>query len=106
MSHVTDIILIDSGLNYSKYFKEIERWLEEHHHWCSLRQLNEKAGGNKVMQCDVFMGAFNHMDIEAFIEYFNSVEWNDREGIQLLIKDEHDDEFTMWGFKGNKLASK
>ena len=98
MSHVTDVILIDSGINEKRFFRDIDTWFQVRYN-SSLHRLDKEAGGNEVMQCDVYMGAFNYMDIEEFIEFFNFLKWNDHEGIQLLIKDEHDDGFTLRYFK-------
>ena len=106
MSHVTDIIVIDSGFNYQEHFKKIKKWLQGRYDTCSLYHVAGRAGGNKVMQCDVLMGAFNYMNVDEFITYLNSLNWDNLYGIQLLIKDEHDERFSFWECKLGKLASK
>ena len=94
MSHVTDIILIDSGFNYPKCFRQIYSWLY-YRYGSSLKHIDANAGGNKVMQCDVYVGAFNHMDITKFVDFLNFLPWDNHNAIQLLMKDEHDEKFIL-----------
>jgi hypothetical protein len=59
-------------------------------------QVDQLAVGTKAMQCDVFLTAINYLDIEAFVEVFRGIPWNVPECVQLLIKDEHDELFTVY----------
>lgn len=107
MSHVADIILttpiedggkkdgdspnVDVLINYLR----VEYHLEERPK-SPLEKVDGHAGGDKAMQCDVFIGAINYLDINGFIEVFKSIKWEYPEDIQLLIKDEHDDKFKLY----------
>jgi len=102
MSHVTDIILmtsIDDGAGDREGHPNADKlsaYIEKNHRGHTLVRVDCHAGGNKGMQCDVFMSAINHMDIEAFVAWFHGIEWERPESVQLLVKDEHDDRFTMY----------
>lgn len=34
------------------------------------------TGGYKVAECDIYIGAFNHFDHDAFLEHLKTVPWN------------------------------
>jgi hypothetical protein len=74
---------------------QLSAWLQEHHHR-SLVKVSRYAGGDKVMQCDVFMAAINYLDLEGFLDAFRAVKWETPQCVQLMIKDEHDDVFTIY----------
>ncbi len=102
MSHVTDIIFttaIEDGaeIDYSHpNTDKLSAYLEKKHNGATLVKVDGHAGGRKAMQCDVFMAAINYMDIDAFVEWFNGIEWEYPESVQLLIKDECDDLFAVY----------
>ena len=93
MSSVTDIILTTS-IN-EKGVKEIKSHIESAYK-NNLNRADEGAGGNKFMQCDVFLTAINYMLIDELLDCFNAATWEYPESVQLLIKDEHDDAFTIY----------
>jgi hypothetical protein len=105
MSSVTDILLctgladgivMDSRPHPSA--DALSRWLVERHGpACALKQLNGYAGGNKAMQADVFGGAVNYCDTEGLLAAFRAIPWDDREAVQLLVKEEHDSAFRVYG---------
>lgn len=107
MSHVADILLLtmleDGG---SKSVKEcpnadaLSDWLAEHYNGCRLVQFDGLAGGNKAMQANVFGTAINYCDIPALVAAFRAIKWEYPESAQLLVKDEHDDTFTMYRPEG------
>lgn len=50
----------------------------------------------KAMQCEVYIGAHNGLDLENFVEFFRTLHWVFApECVQLFLKDEHDDRFEM-----------
>lgn len=101
MSHVTDIILItaiEDGVGEAEEHPNAEKI---HKFICSkyvagLKKVDELSGGNKAMQCDVFMTAINYLDIPALVDFFYEIKWEMPECVQLLIKDEHDDIFKIY----------
>ena len=101
MSYVTDIILvtmIDDGAELEDTqpnADQLSRYLSVNHGGACLNKMDAYAGGNKAMQCDVFMGAVRSMDAAIFIEAFKAIEWEFPECAQLFIKEENDDCFTV-----------
>ena len=93
MSEVTDIILIT-------FIGDGAEKDGEHPNadilWTRLKKVDDLAGGNKCMQCDVFMAAENHLDQQAFLKRFHAVKWESPERVQLLLKGEHDERFTLY----------
>ena len=102
MSHVTDILLctgIDDGGAEDEHpnADRLSEWLvSKHGAACKLVLVSDRAGGNKVMQADVFAVAVNHCSIPALIEAFRAIPWDYPEAVQLMVKDEHDDAFTIY----------
>ena len=107
MSHVTDIILmtaIEDGAKTKEGHPNVDKlneYIEREHCKHKLLRVDEHSGGRKEMQCDVFMAAINYMDIDGFIEWFSIIAWEHPESVQLLIKDEHDDKFSVHLAKPN-----
>lgn len=92
MSHVASVVLLtfidDGGI------KDVQDWLSANG-WPQLVKVSDHAGGSKHMQCDVWMAAINYFDIEAFAAVVSAVVWRWPESVQLLVKGEHDDHFTL-----------
>ncbi len=100
MSHVTDIILItfidDGGIEDAHPNVDLlNEYLTQHNHG-QLIKVDGYAVGHKVMQCDVFLSAANFLYIDEFVKEFNKVPWEDPDSVQLLLKDEEDDRFTVY----------
>ena len=86
MSTVTDIILItatDDSENFAPEF--------------GLKRVDGYAGGNKAMQCDVLMSAMNALTVEPdeIVAWFHGIKLHAPECAQLLLKEEHEDVFTV-----------
>lgn len=102
MSHVTDIILsttIDDGAELEGEHPntdQLNMYLNENHNGCSLVKADDKAGGGKAMQCDLFIAAINHLNIPDFLERFYQIAWEYPESVQLMLKDEHEDIFRIY----------
>ncbi|HZR17360.1 MAG TPA: hypothetical protein VFE51_08535 [Verrucomicrobiae bacterium] len=107
MSWVTDVILcinleekFRDDADYSESCEPVDstnRWLTDHEHG-KLDQISEAVvSSGKAMQCFVYGGAFNFLDADEFIKLVLSQEWKMPEAVQLLIKNEEEDAFTMYG---------
>jgi len=97
MSHVTDIILstaINDGAEREDEHPNTDK-LSLCAGW-ELVKVDDKAGGGKAMQCDLFIAAINALPISDFLETFYQIEWEYPEKAQLMLKDEHDDVFTIY----------
>jgi hypothetical protein len=110
MSHVTDIIVISldaeedaDGNDIYPRMDQLNKWIDD---WLfnrygerfppQLLPVHQHAGGGKHMQCNVFMAAINGFDIPGFVKAFRAIPWDSPECAQLLVKDEHDDRFTIY----------
>lgn len=99
MSHVADIILlteIDDETDGRKNPDRLSDYLRKHHNGCELKRIDEYAGGNKAFQSDAWAAAINYMNIEGFLAAFRAVPWETPECVLLMIRDEHDEQFTVY----------
>ena len=48
------------------------------------------------MQCDVYMAAINYLNKSEFINYFHSLKWQSLDSVQLMLKDERENKFTVY----------
>lgn len=92
MSYVADVVLLtfleDEGMN------DVQAWLTAND-WPQLVEISDHAGGNKAMSCDVWAAAINYFDIEAFAAAVSAAKWEWPESVQLFVKGEEDDNFTL-----------
>jgi hypothetical protein len=94
MSRVTDIIL---ATRYEE--TAAVDCLQEALGGFALIQVDDRAGGDKIMQCDVYLAAVNHLDIENFVAAFKTAPWKDPDCVQLMLKDEEDLLFTVYAIE-------
>jgi hypothetical protein len=92
MSNVTSIILItaprDEGI------KAIQDWLEAQGKPI-LKEISNHAGGNKGFGSQLWVAAINYLREDLFIRTVEAINWKEPEFMQLLIKGEMDDVFTI-----------
>ncbi len=105
MSWATDVLLsvnleerFDDDFNLletCEALDHINAWLEQH----ELGKLDELSthveSGGKAMQCHVYGGAFNFMEIAQFVSVVLSQNWKRPESVMLLTKSEEEDVFTV-----------
>lgn len=72
MSTVTNVVLM-AGLADADGVEEINRWLADN--GGLLKAVDSHAGGNKIFQAGVYIGAFNYLDHAALIKVFLSAKW-------------------------------
>lgn len=58
---------------------------------------NEKRwyGGDKKLETPLFIGAYNHLDLDGLIEFLKGLEWNRPENVQLIVKEEGSEKFRL-----------
>lgn len=88
MSVVTNIII--SGTAAADHLERINKVLSEHDHY-ALCDCSDCAGGEKWLETDILVGAFNYLDIPWFIGYLKIVPWEFNTIV--LIQGEDQDEF-------------
>ena len=79
---------------------EINKLLVNDHHG-KLVNVARFAGGEKHMETDVYMGAFNIFDTKQFITYVNMMNWTEPEHVQVFVQEQEEYSFTeMKVYKG------
>jgi len=101
VSKVTDVIILH-GLSEEVEEDQmpppilsLNKWLAEERYG-SLGRVDGWSWGNKAFQAFAWMGAFNYFHAKAFIEQVRAQEWEDRDSVQVLIKEEEEFRFTLY----------
>ncbi len=105
MSWVTDVLLtvnleerFDNDFNAltsCEALDNINAWLEKHEHGKLDELSSHVRSGGKAMQCHVYGGAFNFIEIDEFATLVSSQKWKRPDSVTLLTKDEEQDVFTV-----------
>lgn len=100
MSTVTNLILShsiledDNGARIKEVNKFFER--EETRGFVEAELPYEVYGGSKVLEAPIYIGAFNYLMEDEFLEYLRSeVNWEHPEEVQIIIKRQEDDLFSI-----------
>ncbi len=89
MSDVTNVILVMAGIDNDDWANALE--VSKY-----LRRVDESSGGNKAMECCVFMAGINYLSSEEIIGRFNLIRWEWPESAQLMLMGEHDLSFSVY----------
>ncbi len=75
----------------------INDWLSSQG-WVTLVDLGEAVGGMDRHRFGVEMwgAAINRLDIPVFLEFVRQLPWVEPENVQILIKDQQDERFTLY----------
>lgn len=93
MSTVTDIIILCPPLEDK--VPALNEWLISKYN-CTLKEISGFSGGNKVMQNQLWTTAINGFDTMGFLAMLREIEWSCAGDIQVLIKEEHEEQFKMY----------
>lgn len=98
MSHVTNIILT-TMVDEEDAVKELNGKLSVTAVCSSPRPVDlsrcpNTCGGNKYLECDIYLAAYNYFKLDNFLGAVRSVAWEYPEDVQLFVKDQHDSHFT------------
>jgi len=52
-------------------------------------------GGTKYLEAALYIGAFNHLDLEALIAHIRSLDWPGPTSVQLIHKGQEESRFTV-----------
>ncbi len=104
MSWVTDVILLFSleedydeemgSLGEEAPINYINDWLEDNEYG-QLFPPPFEAGNGKMLGSNIWVGAFNNLDVEEFISILKVVKWQAPENVQILVKGEESPKFTL-----------
>jgi hypothetical protein len=106
MSNVTNLILsighfdaeADKIVEVNRYFEEPEI---EALRCRGLVAIDDPAlpegwyGGSKYFEAYIYLGAFNYLLLDEFIEYVRSIQWQSPESVQLVVMEQEDDRFRI-----------
>jgi len=96
MSVVTNVI-IKTLFDEVEAISHVNEWLKKHHR--ADQRLFEPLGlevytaGTKAMECELFLGAFNHLEVAPFTQACKSAPWGDFDTVQVLVQKQDDDLF-------------
>jgi hypothetical protein len=98
MSYVTNIILHlpiceeEKIEEVNKFFDEKEKGLVSlddgklPHGW---------YGGSKMLEANLYAGAFNYLSLEELMEYLRKIDWENPEEVQVMVKEQNDEVFRI-----------
>ncbi len=107
MSLVTNTILVTSASDDEK-IEQVNKFFPEDGQKgfvsCDSTIHPDSAwyGGSKYLECMVYIGAFNYLDLEALKEHLTSIEWERPEAVQLLTMEQEEDLMTSWTIPEDK----
>jgi hypothetical protein len=84
-----DTTVMICGLGVEDKEGKINEWLESKHHF-GLSPIIE-SGGEKGLNVDILQGSFDHFELDWFIEFLESLEWECP--TDLFIMEEDDTRF-------------
>lgn len=99
MSRVTNLILnIDILEDEETRIKEVNLFFDEQEQK-GLVSVDENNsgwyGGSKNLECHLYIGAFNYLDLDKFIEHCNRKVNFKEEHNQIIVMEQDDDEFRI-----------
>lgn len=52
-------------------------------------------GGTKFLEACLYIGAFNHFDLDGFVQHLKQMPWEEPENVQVIVKDQWDEKFRI-----------
>lgn len=52
-------------------------------------------GGSKYLETGLYLGAFNHFDLDDFIKHVRTISWRFPQKVQIIVKEQEDMKFTI-----------
>jgi len=52
-------------------------------------------GGDKYLECHLYLGAFNYLHLNEFISHLKTITFEEPETVQLIVKEQSDDMFRI-----------
>lgn len=60
-----------------------------------LNNHNAAYGGTKALEHSVAVGAFNYLELNNLIAHLNSLDWESRKDVRIMICEQENDAFRM-----------
>jgi hypothetical protein len=98
MSNVTNLILhIGIAEDENQKIAEVNMFFDDQRPLVSIKDESLPDGwygGTKHLECNLYVGAFNYLNLERFVAHLKTIRWGEPEALQ-LIKEEGDDWFSI-----------
>ena len=95
MSVVTSIV-VWTFLDETAAMRDAQYWLKEQGYPRGLVFVNDQAGGNKALQVDVWVGAFNYFPTEGFIRMLRAQKWEWLSHVAAFVEEEESEMPTVY----------
>lgn len=102
MSIVTNLIICCSSLeNEIDIIDQFKKYIHNGNPFYIVSVEDEKLpkawyGGAKYLECIVFLGAYNHLDLDRFLGFMKTeMSWEAPDLVQIIVKEENDIKFRL-----------
>jgi predicted dinucleotide-binding enzyme len=96
MSNVTNVILSFSVLEADEIvLQKVNEFDFPHGSGFINANTEGTCGGSKWLERPTFVGAFNHLDLEALKQHLRRVDWEEPAFVQLIVCGQDDDEYRI-----------
>jgi hypothetical protein len=97
MSIVTNIILTcSSGENTSEISSQLAGFTYNLNIPFNIVCVDDKKlpkgwyGGTKYIEGEIFIGAYNHLNLDEFVAFMKTVQWESPQNVRLFVKEQND----------------
>ncbi len=107
MSRVTNVVLhysLESDKDFgSKRIDQVNTFFEEDYPgFVHVDHPGAWYGGTKALECNLAIGAFNHLFLEDLIEHLKLIDWEDPSTVQLFVLEEDETRFRLINIETNR----
>lgn len=101
MSYVTNLLLHISMIeNEQTRMQEVNTYFHQRETRPLISVSDESIprgwyGGDKYLECHLYLGAYNYLHLDEFIAHLKSIEWEEPEAVQVIVKEQSDDMFRI-----------
>jgi hypothetical protein len=61
-------------------------------------------GGNKHPECELWAGAYNHLDLDGMLQHVASIAWAYPQFVQVFVKEQEAATFAVYMFREGRLG--
>ena len=77
-------------LKVNEYFKPTRGLVN-----CDAVEQRGWYGGTKMLEADIYIGAFNGLHLPDFLDHLRTISWQFPDTVQLIVKKEDDEQFRI-----------
>lgn len=86
---------VNAFFNNGRGFKINSADFEEEESWPEKGSGKRWYGGSKILETPLYIGVYNHLDLEGLVAYMKTIEWEEPENVQLIVKEQGADKFKI-----------